>query len=122
MIAGACVGCGACEPVCPSGGISRDGRTFAVDPALCSECVGFYHARQCARVCPVDCCVPDPSRVESEAVLFDRARRLHAGGRPAPRLGPETSHFRARERTLRSALREVRRRLGRALQGLDLPS
>jgi hypothetical protein len=31
----------------------------------------------CAAVCPVDCCVPDPARPESEAVLLERARELH---------------------------------------------
>jgi len=38
----------------------------------CTECVGFHEEPQCAAVCPVDCCVPDPERVESEEILLDR--------------------------------------------------
>jgi len=29
------------------------------------------------RVCPVDCCVPDPKNVESEEALLARAKTLH---------------------------------------------
>lgn len=44
----------------------------------CTECVGFHEEPQCAAVCPVDCCVPDPDFVESEEVLSDRQKWLHA--------------------------------------------
>jgi ferredoxin len=43
----------------------------------CTECVGFHEEPQCAAVCPVDCCVQDPDRVEDEATLLDRKSRLH---------------------------------------------
>jgi ferredoxin len=43
----------------------------------CTECVGFHEEPQCAAVCPVDCCVPDEDRVESEEVLLERKSRLH---------------------------------------------
>lgn len=43
----------------------------------CTECVGFHEEPQCAAVCPVDCCVPDPDHVESEEVLLQRKARLH---------------------------------------------
>lgn len=43
----------------------------------CTECVGFHEEPQCAAVCPVDCCVPDPDHVESEEVLLERKERLH---------------------------------------------
>ena len=43
----------------------------------CTECVGFHDEPQCAAVCPVDCCIPDPDRVEAEEVLLDRKSRLH---------------------------------------------
>jgi len=46
-------------------------------PEKCTECVGFYDQEACAKVCPVDCCVPDPERPESEALLLERARALH---------------------------------------------
>ena len=36
----------------------------------CTECVGFHEEPQCAAVCPVDCCVPDDERVETEEELL----------------------------------------------------
>ncbi|MEM9992193.1 MAG: 4Fe-4S binding protein [Bacteroidota bacterium] len=44
----------------------------------CTECKGFHDEPQCAVVCPVDCCVPDPEKVEAEAVLLERQAKLHA--------------------------------------------
>lgn len=117
-----CVNCGACESVCPSQGISKGPDIFVIDPELCSECVGFHHTQQCARVCPVDCCEVDPERVESEEVLFERAQRVNARrGGPPLQLGPETSRFRAHERTLGSALGQVVRRLGGLFQESGRP-
>ena len=46
-------------------------------PDKCTECVGFHEEPQCAAVCPVDCCVPDPDHVETEDILLDRKSRLH---------------------------------------------
>jgi len=43
----------------------------------CTECVGFYDEPQCASVCPVDCCVPDPDNVESEEELLNKKAWLH---------------------------------------------
>lgn len=43
----------------------------------CTECVGFHEEPQCAAVCPVDCCVPDPDHVESSEFLLERKARLH---------------------------------------------
>ncbi len=82
-----CINCGACEPECPNGAISQGEELFVIDPALCTECVGFNDREACATVCPVDCCLPDPEHVESEPVLLDRAKRLHPDQRfpePAP--------------------------------------
>jgi hypothetical protein len=39
--------------------------------------VGFFDHEACAAVCPVDCCVPDPNKPETEQVLLERARELH---------------------------------------------
>jgi ferredoxin len=50
---------------------------YYIVPDKCTECVGFHEEPQCAAVCPVDCCVPDPDRVETEEVLLDRKARLH---------------------------------------------
>ena len=44
----------------------------------CTECVGFHDEPQCASVCPVDCCVPDPDHVESKEQLTAKKESLHA--------------------------------------------
>jgi ferredoxin len=43
----------------------------------CTECVGFHEEPQCAAVCPVDCCVPDPDFVESEETLLKKKEIMH---------------------------------------------
>jgi ferredoxin len=50
---------------------------YYIVPDKCTECTGFHEEPQCAAVCPVDCCVPDPDRVESKEVLLHRKERLH---------------------------------------------
>ncbi len=50
---------------------------YYIVPDKCTECVGFHEEPQCAAVCPVDCCVPDPERVETEEQLLARKGRLH---------------------------------------------
>jgi ferredoxin len=79
MITDECISCGACEDECPNDAISLGDGVFVIDPDLCSECVGFHDSQKCAEACPIDCCVPDPSRRESKEVLFERAQRIHAG-------------------------------------------
>ena len=50
---------------------------YYIVPDKCTECVGFHEEPQCAAVCPVDCCVPDPERVEEQEKLLGRKERLH---------------------------------------------
>ena len=50
---------------------------YYIVPDKCTECVGFHEEPQCAAVCPVDCCVPDPDHVEDEDILLTRKARLH---------------------------------------------
>lgn len=50
---------------------------YYIVPDKCTECTGFHEEPQCAAVCPVDCCVPDPDRVESKEILLARKERLH---------------------------------------------
>ena len=90
-----CINCGACEPECPNTAIYEGGASWsmagvtytgndqapsgAVDfwsadyfyivPDKCTECVGFHDEPQCAAVCPVDVCLPDPNNVESKEEL-----------------------------------------------------
>ena len=92
IITSECINCGACEAECPNTAIYQAGAEWELDgqmhPPLssdifyivrekCTECVGFFDHEACAAVCPVDCCVPDPDVPETEAVLVERARKLH---------------------------------------------
>ena len=73
-----CVSCGACEPECPNKAISEGDPIYIVNPDLCTECVGAFDSPQCASVCPVDCCVPDPEHKETKDALMEKYRRIHA--------------------------------------------
>ncbi|MCL4113005.1 UNVERIFIED_CONTAM: hypothetical protein GTU68_043927 [Idotea baltica] len=77
MITDECINCGACEPECPNNAIYEGGVEWAIADDKCTECVGFHEEPQCAAVCPVDCCVPDPDHEEEEEVLLARKDKLH---------------------------------------------
>lgn len=94
MITEECINCGVCEPECPNEAISEGEEVFQIDPSLCTECVGFHDSEQCAVVCPVDCCVPDPNNAELEGQLFERAKVIHPDRASELMLSPETSRFR----------------------------
>ena len=93
IITDECINCDVCEPECPNNAIYQGEDIYEIDPDKCTECVGHFDQEQCAAVCPVDCCVPDPNRVESEEVLFQRAKDLHPA-KEFSELGATTSHFR----------------------------
>ena len=114
-----CINCGACEPECPNTAIYEGGAQwelggktygegdaaptgasgfwsadyFYIVPDKCTECVGHFDQEQCAAVCPVDCCVPDPNRPEAEDVLFARAKSIHPE-RAFAELSASNSRFR----------------------------
>jgi len=71
-----CINCGACEPECPNMAISAGDEFFEIDPDKCTECVGHFDESQCAAVCPVDCCIPDPEHKESKEELMAKYERL----------------------------------------------
>jgi len=50
---------------------------YYIVPDKCTECVGFHEEPQCAAVCPVDCCVPDPDRVEDADTLTRKKELMH---------------------------------------------
>ena len=92
MITEECINCGACEPECPNTAIYAGGvewelfgekrppvsnDLYYIVPEKCTECVGHHDQEQCAAVCPVDCCIPDPNNAETEEVLFARAAKLN---------------------------------------------
>ena len=55
----------------------KDMDVYYIVSDKCTECVGFHDEPQCAAVCPVDCCVPDPDHVETEEILLNRKASLH---------------------------------------------
>jgi ferredoxin len=94
MITEECISCHACAPECPNSAISLGEEIYEIDPNLCTECVGFDDTPMCAYVCPVDVCIDDPDRRESEEALFARAQRLHPDLAAGMALSASTSHFR----------------------------
>ena len=72
-----CINCGACASECPNEAIKEGEEQHTIDPALCTECVGFFDKEACQAVCPVEGCVPDPNNQETEEVLIARAVKLH---------------------------------------------
>jgi ferredoxin len=74
-----CINCGACEPECPNQAISAGDEIYLIDPNKCTECVGHYDASQCAAVCPVDACSPDPDHKETREELMSKYHRLKGG-------------------------------------------
>jgi ferredoxin len=71
-----CINCGACEPECPNQAISVGDEIYIIDPEKCTECVGHYDSSQCASVCPVDACIPDPEHKETRDALMAKYRRI----------------------------------------------
>lgn len=98
-----CINCGACEPECPNTAIYEGGASwslgsntygpddaaptgatgfwsadyFYIVPDKCTECATFHDEPQCAAVCPVDCCLPDPNHVESREELEKKVEYLN---------------------------------------------
>ena len=96
MITDDCINCGACEPECPNQAIRQGDAVFVINPNLCTECVGFYGAEMCQEVCPVACCIPNPTIREDELTLYERAVRLHGADEVSAKedLDAESSRFR----------------------------
>lgn len=72
-----CISCGACETECPNQAISEGDDVYIIDSNKCTECVGAFDTSQCAEVCPVDACVPDPAHKESKDDLMAKYKKLH---------------------------------------------
>lgn len=77
MINDECTACGICEEECPNEAIAEGDDIFQINADRCTECIGFYDTQQCAEVCPVDACVPDPSHRETEEELMAKKVSLH---------------------------------------------
>jgi ferredoxin len=78
-----CISCGACEPECKNNAISEGEDIYIIDPDKCTECVGNHESPQCAEVCPVNACVPDPDHAESKEQLLEKWHTLYPGETPA---------------------------------------
>ena len=77
-----CISCGACEPDCKNEAIKEGETIFVIDPAQCTECVGWYPEPKCVEVCPVDCCVPDPDHKETREQLLAKWQDQNPGKTP----------------------------------------
>ncbi|HHF42136.1 MAG: ferredoxin [Candidatus Aminicenantes bacterium] len=77
MITEECINCGACEPECPNQAITAGDEIYVIDPEKCTECVPVYDESQCAAVCPVDACVPDPNHKETREELEEKYKAIH---------------------------------------------
>ena len=72
-----CTACSACEPECPNGAISEGELIYEIDPDFCTDCVGHYKEPQCIKVCPVECIIHDPERVEDSETLQRKFLKLN---------------------------------------------
>ncbi|MCY3998479.1 MAG: 4Fe-4S dicluster domain-containing protein [Flavobacteriaceae bacterium] len=50
---------------------------YFIVPDKCTECKGFHEEPQCAAVCPVDCCVSDEDRIETDDQLLGKQKFMH---------------------------------------------
>lgn len=71
-----CINCDMCEPECPNKAISMGDKIYEINPNLCTECVGFYDTPTCISVCPLDCIITDPERVEDHETLYEKFKEL----------------------------------------------
>lgn len=91
LITDECINCGACEPECPNTAIYEGGVNwelgsssnspisedyFYIVPDKCTECVGYYDEPQCMAVCPVDCIIENPDRIETKEELLSKKEKL----------------------------------------------
>ena len=76
IITDECINCDVCETECPNGAISQGEEIYLIDQNLCTECVGHYNEPQCIEVCPVDCIVTNPDKVESREELKAKYQAL----------------------------------------------
>ncbi len=83
LITDSCINCDVCEPECPNGAISQGEEIYVIAPDLCTECVGHFDTPQCVEVCPVDCIVVNPDRVETKEQLQLKYQALMAEKSPA---------------------------------------
>lgn len=77
LIEESCINCDMCDPECPNEAITLGVKIFEINPDKCTECVGHYDTAQCVSVCPIDCIIPDPERVEDNDTLLAKFMVMH---------------------------------------------
>ncbi|MBC8273701.1 MAG: YfhL family 4Fe-4S dicluster ferredoxin [Chloroflexi bacterium] len=77
-----CINCGACEPECKNEAIKEGASIYEIDPAKCTECIGWFASPKCVEVCPVDCCVLDADNKESREQLLEKWKKINPGKTP----------------------------------------
>ena len=77
-----CISCGACESECKNEAISEGEEIYVIDPAKCTECVGWFATPKCAEACPVDCCVTDSDHKETHEQLLEKWHKQNPGKTP----------------------------------------
>lgn len=59
IVASVCIGCTACETVCPTGAVVATGKEVRIEKTVCCECRGFFDRPQCASICPIEGAIRD---------------------------------------------------------------
>lgn len=77
-----CISCGACEAECKNEAIKEGDTIYKIDPAKCTECIGWFDKPKCVEVCPVDCCIADPDHKETKEQLLAKFKQLHPDKTP----------------------------------------
>ena len=78
MITEECIVCGACETECPNNSITAGDAVYEINPALCTECVGYYDEPQCKSVCPIDeAIIINPNFLETRKELLKKKELLN---------------------------------------------
>ena len=77
-----CISCGACEAECKNQAIKEGDNSYVIDPAKCTECVGWFDSPKCAEVCPVGAPTADAAYKETKDQLLEKWRKLHPGQNP----------------------------------------
>lgn len=77
LITDECINCDVCEPECPNEAISQGEEIYVIEPRHCTECVGHFETPQCVEVCPVECIILDPDRLETREALKAKYLELH---------------------------------------------
>ena len=72
-----CINCDMCEPACPNEAIFMGANVYEINPDKCTECIGHYDEAQCVAVCPIDCIIADPQRIESAETLEAKFKALY---------------------------------------------